>query len=388
MAQNQNHRRKNLTVTGRFFDYGLLFIIIVLLGLGLVMIYSVSSYEAQTSLGSASFYVRSQGIAVVVGVILMLVVSFVPQSFWKSVALPLYFIALVLNLLVFVPHIGTDLNTGSRRWIHIGTHSFQPSEIVKLAVILLLAVLLSKLPKQIRKFQSFATIIVVLVPIMVVVAISNLSTAIIIAGIAFVMLYVINAQKKHLLGLVILGVVAIIAFIVLTQYRGGRVSTWLHPENDPTGFYQTQQGLYAIGSGGLFGRGLGESIQKINHVPEAQNDFIFSIIVEELGLFGAICIIALFVMLLWRLAVIAINARDLYGSLVAVGVMAHIGLQVILNIAVVTNTIPNTGVTLPFISYGGTSVVITLIEMGIVLNISRSIPMEIGTKKRQRVSGR
>lgn len=384
MAQDQN--KKKITVTGRFFDYGLLFIIIVLLGLGLVMIYSVSSYEAQQSLGDASYYLRSQGIAVVIGVILMILVSFIPQNFWKSLALPIYFIALILNALVFVPGIGSDLNTGSRRWISIANHSFQPSEIVKLAVILLLAVMLSKLPKQIRNFRSFVSIIIVLLPVMIIVAMSNLSTAIIIAGIAFIMLYVINAQKKHLLGLVILGVAAIALFIAFFQYRNGRLSAWLHPEDNSETFYQTQQGLYAIGSGGLFGRGLGESIQKINHVPEAQNDFIFSIIVEELGLFGAICIILLFVLMIWRLMVIAVNARDLYGSLVAVGVMAHIGLQVILNIAVVTNTIPNTGITLPFISYGGTSVIITLIEMGIVLNISRSIPMQIGARTRQKVT--
>jgi cell division protein FtsW len=166
-----------------------------------------------------------------------------------------------------------------------------------------------------------------------------------------------------------------IIFVLVESYRASRIDAWLHPETSEKG-YQTLQGLYAIGSGGLFGKGLGQSVQKLGYVPEAQNDMIFSIICEELGLFGAICVICLFILMLWRFAVIANNAKDLYGSLLVVGVMGHIAVQVILNIAVVTNSIPNTGISLPFISYGGTSVIFLLAEMGIVLNISRGIRIE------------
>lgn len=370
--------RKKTVVTGRFFDYSLLFIILLLLGFGLVMIYSVSSYEAMDTFGDAAYYLKQQGTSVIIGLVLMFIVSMVPHAWWKRVSLPVYVIVLILNLCVFIPGIGTDLNTGSNRWIEIGGRSFQPSEFVKIAVILLLATLLSRLPLQIQKLRSFAIIVGVLLPIVIVVALSNLSTAIIIAGIAFIMLFVINARRKHLAGLLCLGVVFALVFILVFGYRSDRVAAWLNPESAASDTYQTVQGLYAIGSGGFFGKGLGASLQKLSNVPEAQNDFIFTIIVEELGFFGAVCVLLLFALMLWRFVIIAVNARDLYGSLLTVGVMAHIALQVILNIAVVTNTIPNTGITLPFISYGGTSVIILLIEMGIVLNVSRAIPLNLG----------
>ena len=163
---------------------------------------------------------------------------------------------------------------------------------------------------------------------------------------------------------------------MLAGYRGNRIEAWLHPETAGDKGYQTLMGLYAIGSGGLFGKGLGASLQKMGHVPEVQNDMIFTIICEELGLFGAVCVILLYVLMIWRMMVIANNAKDLFGALLVVGVMAHISLQVILNIAVVTNTIPNTGVTLPFISYGGTSIVFLMSEIGLVLGVSRGIKLE------------
>ena len=207
-----------------------------------------------------------------------------------------------------------------------------------------------------------------------VVAYNNLSTAIIIVGIAFIMVF-ISSPKTAPFILAFVGVALLAVVFIFGTYRQERVQIWLHPENYDTG-YQTLQGLYAIGSGGLFGKGLGESIQKLGFVPEAQNDMIFSIICEELGLFGAICLILLFILMLWRFMVIANNAKDLYGALLVVGIMAHIAIQVILNIAVVTNSIPNTGITLPFISYGGTSASFLLAEMGLALSVSRGIQLE------------
>jgi cell division protein FtsW len=190
------------------------------------------------------------------------------------------------------------------------------------------------------------------------------------------MLFVASPKYKPFFLIAGLGTAFVVVFITFVGYRGSRIQAWLHPESAGDAGYQTMQGLYAIGSGKLFGKGLGGSLQKLGNVPESMNDMIFTIICEELGLFGAICVILLYILLLWRMMVIANNARDLFGSLLVTGIMAHIAIQVILNIAVVTNTIPNTGVTLPFISYGGTSVVFLMSEMGLALGVSRGIRLE------------
>jgi len=264
---------------------------------------------------------------------------------------------------------------GAKRWLNLGFISFQPSEMAKLAIIVFLATIISQMPKQMGKFSSLIKIMVLVLPMVGIVATENLSTAIIILGIAVALVFV--SSPKYMQFIVMGG--AVIAFgaifIMMESYRAERLKIWLEPEKYEKG-YQTLQGLYAIGSGGLFGKGLGGSMQKLGFVPEAQNDMIFSIICEELGLFGAVCVILLFVIVLWRFMVIASNAQDLYGALIVTGALAHIAIQVILNIAVVTNTIPNTGISLPFISYGGTSVVFLLSEMGLVLSVSRGIRLE------------
>ena len=226
------------------------------------------------------------------------------------------------------------------------------------------------------KVASLVVIGVILLPLVGIVAASNLSTAVIIMGIGVCMLFVASPKYSHFVIIVILGVAFVTVFIMFAGYRGDRIQAFLHPETAGDKGYQTLMGLYAIGSGGLFGKGLGESLQKLGNVPESQNDMIFTIICEELGLFGAICLMLLFVLLIWRMMVIANNAKDLYGSLIVVGAMAHIAIQVILNIAVVTKTIPNTGVILPFISYGGTSVIFLMAEMGLVLSVSKGIKLE------------
>ena len=281
----------------------------------------------------------------------------------------------LLCILVYVPGIGTDSH-GSSRWLALGPIQFQPSEIAKLVVILFLAVLVEKLSKNMGKVASLVVIGVILLPLVGIVAASNLSTAVIIMGIGVCMLFVASPKYSHFVIIVILGVAFVTVFIMFAGYRGDRIQAFLHPETAGDKGYQTLMGLYAIGSGGLFGKGLGESLQKLGNVPESQNDMIFTIICEELGLFGAICLMLLFVLLIWRMMVIANNAKDLYGSLIVVGAMAHIAIQVILNIAVVTKTIPNTGVILPFISYGGTSVIFLMAEMGLVLSVSKGIKLE------------
>lgn len=214
-----------------------------------------------------------------------------------------------------------------------------------------------------------------LLPIVGLVGTNNLSTAIIILGIGVVLIFVSDPGYARFIGMGAAGVAVIAVFLAAESYRLERLAIWRNPEKYEKGF-QTIQGLYAIGSGGIFGRGFGSSLQKLGFVPEAQNDMIFSIICEELGLFGAVCVILLFVLMLWRMMVIANNAKDLYGALLVTGIMSHIAIQVVLNIAVVTNTIPNTGVILPFISYGGTSLVFLMAEMGLALSVSKGIRLD------------
>lgn len=282
---------------------------------------------------------------------------------------------LALGLCTAVIFVGREAK-GQARWIDLGFISFQPSEFAKLAVILFLAMIIYKTSKQVAKFKTLAKVVAIVLPIVGVVASNNLSTAIIILGIAVCMLFVASPKYSHFLIVGGVGLVGGIAFIALESYRADRIKIWLNPEAYEKG-YQTLQGLYAIGSGGLFGKGLGESMQKLGFIPEAQNDMIFSVICEELGLFGAVCLILLYLLMIWRFMIIANNAADLYGALIVVGVMAHIAIQVILNIAVVTNTIPNTGISLPFISYGGTSILFLLSEMGLALSVSRGIKLEV-----------
>ena len=370
----RNRTRQKKT---KYCDYSLFFLIIFLLGFGLVMLYSVSAYNANERYGDPMHYLRRQGLAVVLGIAAMTLISRIDYHVWFYFGNLAYLLAFGLCAIVLIPGIGNEAK-GSARWIPLGPLSFQPSEFAKLAMILFLSGLVCRIPKQIAKFTNLVKVMIMIVPIFVIVAYENLSTGIIIMGIAIVITFVASPKVGQFVAMVSVGVVGGgVGFIMAAGYRMDRIKAWLHPEDytDGTAF-QTIQGLYAIGSGGLFGKGLGQSMQKLGFVPEAQNDMIFSIICEELGLFGAFCVILLFLLMIWRLMVIANNAADLYGALIVSGIMAHIAIQVILNISVVTNTIPNTGITLPFISYGGTSTSFLLAEMGLALSVSRGIRLE------------
>lgn len=369
MSKRQGAKREKPI---KYFDYSLLFIIIFLVCFGLVMLYSTSSYNGEVKFGDAAFYLKKQLFATVLGLIAMGMIAKIDYHVWMRFGKAAYLLALVLC--VSVIFIGTTVN-GSKRWLRLGPLSFQPSDFAKLCVIIFLATMISRMPKQMRKFSTVIRVVVMVLPIVAVIAINNLSTAIIILGIAVALVFVASPKYLQFFLMGGLGVGFGAAFIMFESYRAERLKIWLHPEDYDKG-YQTLQGLYAIGSGGLFGKGLGESMQKLGFVPEAQNDMIFSIICEELGLFGAICVILLFLLMIWRFMVIANNAPDLYGALIVVGVMAHVAIQVILNIAVVTNTIPNTGITLPFISYGGTSILFLMSEMGLALSVARRIKFQ------------
>ena len=371
----EKNREKKRTIS--YFDYNLLFLIIFLICFGLVMLYSSSSYLCANSAKynyDGAYYLKLQVRNALIGAAGMAFFAWVDYRVWKKFALLAYFVS--IGLCVAVIFIGSESH-GQARWIDLGPISFQPSEVAKVGLIVFMALVLELRAKQLDDWRNLARVFGLLLPVVGTVAYNNLSTAIIIAAISVCMIFVASPKYSHFLALGGVAIALAIAGIAMFPYRLGRVDAWLHPESvssDAT--FQTMQGLYAIGSGGLFGKGLGESLQKMGNVPESQNDMIFTIICEELGLFGAVCLILLFMMVLWRMMVIANNAPDLFGSLLVVGVMAHIAIQVILNIAVVTNSIPNTGVTLPFISYGGTSFAILMCEVGLVLGVSRKIRLE------------
>jgi cell division protein FtsW len=373
MAEKVAKKKRAIT----YFDYNLLFILIFIMCFGLVMLYSSSSYTASNKFGDSAYYLKRQLKAIGIGFLPMVFLAWKDYSTWKKYGLLAYFVAFVLCAIVLIPGVGTSSH-GSSRWLAIGPLSFQPSEAAKIGVIIFLATVVEKIPKQMNKASGIFKVLALLIPLVGVIAYSNLSTAVIVLGIAVCMLFVASSKYKPFVVIGILGAAFILIFIFAmgAGYRSDRVDAWLHPETAGDSGYQTLMGLYAIGSGGLFGKGLGQSLQKMGHVPESQNDMIFTIICEELGLFGAICVILLYLMMIWRMMVIANNAKDLFGALLVVGVMTHISLQVILNIAVVTNSIPNTGVTLPFISYGGTSVIFLMMEIGLVLSVSKGITLE------------
>lgn len=386
MAQRSASRRKR-DKGEKFMDYSLLFIVLFLVGFGIIMVFSSSSYEANQKLGDSTRYLRQQLFASILGLAAMMVVANIPYHFWERLAVPAYIGSVVLILLI-IPF--GHSSGGATRWLYIGPISLQVAEVAKLGMILFLSSLICTLGKGVRSNKGFMTVLLSPVPVALMLwqITNNLSSAIIVMGIAVLMLFVSCPDYKRFFVMALLtlaAAAAVVFYVVKTaeahaeelDFRGGRILAWLDPEayaNDKS--FQTIQALYAIGSGGVLGKGLGQSMQKRGFLPEAQNDMIFSIICEELGLFGGIAVIILFLLLIWRLMIIANNAPDLYGALLVVGVMGHIAVQVILNIAVVTATIPNTGISLPFISYGGSSVMFLLIEIGLTLSVAKGIRLK------------
>lgn len=358
--------RRDSQVGKRKYDVVMLAVLAALLAMGLVILYSTSAYNGEVKFHDSFYYLKKQIFATLLGIAGMFMVARMDYHIWKRFAWLGYATAVLLSLAVLF--VGDEYN-GSKRWLSLGPFSFQPSEYAKVAVIIFLACIVSRDAVRMGKMRTMARVMLLILPIVGLVGASNLSTAIIILGIGGVLIFTASPQYGQFVVMGLAGVGFLGVFLALESYRLERLAIWRNPEAYEKG-YQTLQGLYAIGSGGLFGRGLGQSVQKLGFVPEAQNDMIFSIICEEIGLFGAGFLMLLFLILIWRFFVIATHAKDLFGALIACGAMAHMMIQVILNIAVVTNTIPNTGITLPFVSYGGTSVVFLLLEMGLVLSVS------------------
>ena len=364
-----------------YYDYNLIAVIVLLVGFGLVMLYSTSSYTAEMKFNDDMYFFRKQASFSVVCIIAAIVASRVLNYhiLWTLSTL-IYLASLVLMAMVYSP-LGRSIN-GARRWLYFGSISFQPAELAKIAVIVYIPMMI------VKKGRSFRTLTDVIPPLMAgliqalaaYIFTSNLSTALIILIISVTMIFVAHPKTAPFL-IAVGGALAVAATAVILiangvggGFRARRVLVWLHPDEYASeGGYQIMQALYAMGSGGIFGKGLGNSTQKLGAVPEASNDMVFSIICEELGIFGGIIIVLLFIYLLYRLFFIAQNAPDLYGSLMVTGIFAHIAIQVILNLSVALNLIPTTGITLPFISYGGTSVVFLMVDIMMALAVSGQI---------------
>ena len=365
-----------------YYDYSLLAVIILLTCFGLVMLYSTSSYMAELNYGDDMYYFKKQAAISFGCIIIALGISQIDYHILIKFTGVLYGMAAILMMLVKTP-LGRTAN-GARRWLNLGPLSFQPSEVAKIAVIVCLSYMIVNMGRNIKTLKAFMILAGSgsALAFLAYACTDNLSTAIIIFCITMGLIFIAHPKVKPFLIAAGVGIVLIIIFVMIlsssletsSSFRLRRILVWLHPEDFASGDgYQTIQALYAIGSGGFLGRGLGNSIQKLGSVPEAQNDMIFSIVCEELGILGGIILLLLFAYLLYRLFFIAQNAPDLFGSLMVSGIFIHIALQVIFNIAVVLNLMPNTGVTLPFVSYGGTSIVFLMSEMGLALSVARQI---------------
>ena len=361
---------------GFSLDYSLVIIVFLLSMFGLLILYSATAYTDAAAHAGNSFYTAAkQAVFTAAALAVMFFVSRMDYHILVRYAKFAYPAAVILGITVLF--FGKEVN-GQKRWFAVGPLSFQPAEFSKIVLILCLAALAERLYHLSKSHWILLWFGIVTLPIFLPVVSANLSSGIIIFAIAGIMAFICSKKRWIFAvaaaagaGLIILLYQSGILQKVLDAYQMDRIYAWQQPEAyASTNGFQTLQGLYAIGAGGIFGRGLGESIQKMGYLPEAQNDMIFSIICEELGLLGAALLIVMFMLLIWRFMAIASQAADFEGMMIVSGVMAHISIQVLLNIAVVTNTIPNTGISLPFISYGGSSIMFLMIEMGIVLNVA------------------
>ena len=370
-SKEKRTKQQNVKTAKGKIDFILFIVVIFLISFGIIMIYSASSYHAQVTYNNSAYILKKQVTWTIFGLGAMFATSRINYHVYERFIILIYLIAVALQGIVLV--IGREIN-GSKRWIEFGPVRLQPSELTKLVIIIFMACFVSRKLKSLNKYVNFLLCMGLAGVPVVLIAAENLSTAIVVIGIATAIIFVASPKFWHLLTLVVPVALFGVIFLKFFQYRLDRIKIWRNPWIDPLNKgFQTIQSLYAIGSGGLFGKGIGLSLQKLGFIPESHNDIIFSIVCEELGLCGASILIITFAILIWRCMVIASHSPDLYGSLITVGVMAHIAIQVIINIAVVTNTIPNTGMPLPFISYGGSSLVFLLMEMGIVLNVSKHI---------------
>lgn len=354
-------------------DFILLIVTFSLLAVGMTMVYSASAIWAEYKFDDSFFFAKRQMLFAVVGMIAMFFIMNIEYWTWRNWAKVILIVCFVLLVLVLIPGIG-NVRNGSRSWIGVGAFSVQPSEFMKLAMIAFLSKFLSEKQKQITSFKEglLPSLGLVFTAFGLIMLQPDFGTGMVMVGTCIVMIFIAGAKIKHFVFLGLLGVAGIVGLIASAPYRMKRITSFMDPWQDPLGSgFQMIQSLYAIGPGGLFGLGLGESRQKFFYLPEPQTDFIFAIIAEELGFIGGSFVLILFSLLLWRGVRVALGAPDLYGSLLATGIIAMIAIQVMINIGVVTGLMPVTGITLPFLSYGGSSLTLMLMAIGVLLNISR-----------------
>lgn len=354
-------------------DYPFLVLVLLALAVGLIMLYSASFAQSEYDTGytSSTRYLQKQAVCALIGLAAMFFFSRIPAQLWYRLAWPLYFGSIVLLLSVLV--VGESVN-GARRWINVAGIQFQPSELAKFTMILLFGRLTRQFGDRAEKFRyGVLGFGLAMLGILVPLALEKHLSAIMLMGmVGVVMMFVAGTRAKWLLAGAGAAAAFVVVYVSLMGYAGDRITAWLHPERDPgdTG-YQILQSLYAIGSGGLFGLGFGKSRQKYLYLPFQYNDYIFAVICEELGLVGATAIIVLLAALILRGYWIALHAKDRFSTVLAAGLITLIAVQTVLNLGVVTNLLPSTGISLPFFSYGGTALAVNLGEMGIVLSISR-----------------
>lgn len=368
MEHGSSHTRK---------EYQTLILVFLLITFGLVMVYSTSSYKAELMFDNGAYWFLRQTLWAAIGMVVMIFIS--RFDYRKLYDRPKLLLAIYLgmSLLLILTLVLGSVTKGSKRWLALGPFSFQPSELSKLVLIVFMARFLAKHDKKAKTMRGTFLALFISLPIIGPVGVENASTSIILLGIVGMMIFAASPFYKRFFLMIFIGVGLVAVIIGSRAYRLERFVIWMDPESHPKGF-QTIQGLYAIGSGGLFGKGLGNSVQKMGFLPEPQNDMIFSIICEELGIFGALGLLTLFILLLVRFVRIASSCGDLFGFLIVMGVAAHLGIQVFINIAVVTNTIPNTGIPLPFISYGGSSLFFLTMEIGFVLSVAKHTGRYLG----------
>jgi cell division protein FtsW len=362
------------------FDLPFFMLVMIILMIGLVMMFSASyAYAYYNKNQDSFFYIRKQALFAVLGIIVMLAMTRIDYHWLHKIAYPVLGVSYMLLILVLLLPANSK---GIKRWIDYGPINFQPSEIAKFAVVLVFAHIIAKNYGKMKtvKYGVMPFLLILGSIALLMLKEPHVSGTVLILMIGFILMLIGGTPVKWFLGglgIAGAGVAGIVLFTDVISYAKSRLTYWLDPNSDPTGLgWQTLQSLYGIGSGGLMGLGLGNSRQKFLYISEPQNDFVFAIVCEELGFIGATIVILLFLFLVWRGFVIAMRSPDKFGAMLAVGITTQVGIQALLNIAVVTNTIPNTGISLPFFSYGGTSLVMLLFEMGIVLSVSRFSSVE------------
>ena len=371
-------RKKRIRAERNGIDLTFLFLVLILLSIGLIMMFSASYASSYYETGDSFYYIKRQLLFAVVGVVMMLAIANIDYHILHRFAFLIYAGTLFLLVVVLIVPTRED----AKRWINLGFTTFQPSELAKFAIVLIFAHLISVNYERMKnpRYGVWPFLVLLGVVVMLMLLEPHLSGTILIVSIGVVMMFVGGTDLKwFMLGGVLIGVAIIAAVLIpgVVPYAMDRLQYWIDPWSDPQNKgFQTIQSLYAIGSGGLMGVGIGNSRQKHLYLPEPHNDFVFSVVCEELGFIGATLIILLFVLLIWRGYVVAMRCRDRFGSMLAVGLTAQVGVQTILNIMVVTNTIPNTGISLPFFSYGGTALLMLLAQMGVILSVSRQTSLE------------